>query len=98
MRTNLYSIHDTVAGIFNKPFTEFNDDSARRMFKTSILNEQMANKDDFVLYALGEFDDQDGSIIVQKTPIKIMSGFDIKMGESITPETQRNDLELVDNC
>ena len=94
MRTQLYSIYDTIAQVFNKPFTEFNDESAKRAFQQS--SEKQAYINDYALYHLGEYNDNDGTIVPVSAPVRIMLGTDIKPTvSSITPEMQRADLEAV---
>lgn len=75
MSKNIYSIFDTVAQVFNKPFTETNNATAIRSFTASA--EKEIHKNDFVLYNLGEFNETDGKIKVNENPIKIFSGFDV---------------------
>lgn len=82
MRTNIYTIYDTVAQFFNKPFTEFNDSSATRLFVRSMADEP--NRDDYVLYHIGEFNDANGEL-KPNMPTKIYSGLDIKNQEIIEP-------------
>lgn len=79
MNLNLYSIYDTVALVFNKPFTEINDNTAKRAFTKAIQGE--ANKNDFALYALGSMTDHDGKIVPMENPVRIMTGFDVKQPE-----------------
>lgn len=85
MKLNLYSIFDTVAQVFHKPFTEVNNDTAIRVFTHSIKDNE--SKNDYVLYYLGEFLDHNGEIIPIKAPLKCLSGFDITLKESETPES-----------
>lgn len=75
MELNLYSIFDTVAQVFNKPFTEINNDTATRVFRNTMVDN--TNKNDYVLYHLGTMTDHDG-VIDAKVPLKVISGFDIK--------------------
>lgn len=96
MRSNLYSIYDSIAEVFNKPFLQPNDASAIRAF-TESASEQVHIKD-YALYCLGEFNDNNGSIVPQTTPVKIYSGLDIKMGSSITPEMQQEDVAKLSSC
>lgn len=74
MKSCVYSIFDNIASVFNKPFIEFNNDSAVRAFRNA-LNDNI-NKNDFVLYHLGTFDDSNGTI-VPNNPSKVISGFDL---------------------
>jgi len=93
MITNLYSIYDSIAEIFNKPFAAINDGDAARSFETSV--KEQAHKNDYVLYHVGAYDDNAGTLQANKIPIKIKSGFDIQTTQvsSITPEMQRSDLK-----
>lgn len=75
MNTGIYSIFDNVASVFNKPFTELNDNTAKRAFIRAI--EKQPDKNDYVLYYCGSFDDSSGCIVVEKNARKIMSGFDV---------------------
>jgi len=91
MRTNIYSIYDTVAKIFNKPFTEHNDESAKRSFQTASTDQP--HRADYNLYHLGYYDDTTGEII-PVDPLKIYSGLELKPTvSSITPEMQLQDLK-----
>ena len=65
MRTNLYSIYDTISQVFWKPFTEHNDESAKRAFQNSAS--EQPNINDYCLYHLGEYDDNNG-VITPVTP------------------------------
>jgi hypothetical protein len=76
MRLQLYSIYDTIADVFNKPFTAHNDADAIRAFTQSFEQGNQANKNDYVLYHLGEYNDANGEIEAI-TPLKTYSGFDI---------------------
>jgi len=73
---NLYSIYDTVAEIFNKPFTAINDGDARRSFEASIKD--ITQKNDYVLYHIGAHNDNDGTLQANKVPVKIVSGVEFK--------------------
>jgi len=92
MRTNIYSIYDTIAKIFNKPFTEVNDASAKRSFETAGQNQP--HSADYNLYHIGYYDDNTGEII-PVDPEKIAMGIHIPAPTvaSITPEMQQEDLK-----
>lgn len=75
MKLSIYSVYDTVARVFNKPFTEINDGTAIRVFTQSVKENE--NKNDYTLYHLGEYFDHNGSIDPIKDPVKIYSGFDV---------------------
>lgn len=80
MKLNIYSIYDTVAEVFNKPFTDINDATAIRSFVQSVSDQP--HKNDYVLYNLGVFTDHDGTIL-QDRPVKIRSGFDVKNADVV---------------
>jgi len=79
MKQSIYSIYDTVAQVFNKPFTDHNNATAIRSFTASIEGEK--HKDDYALYLLAEYDDSNGSIKPVSDPVRILSGLDIKTPE-----------------
>lgn len=74
MIQNIYSIYDSVAKIFNRPFTSINNDTAIREFKSSLQDNPHAN--DYSLYHLATFDDLPGDI-KPNLPVKILTGFDV---------------------
>lgn len=75
MNTNLYTAFDTIAEIFNRPFVEVNDATAVRVFTQSL--QQNPNKNDYVLYKIGQYNDLNGVITPTENPIKIISGLEI---------------------
>jgi hypothetical protein len=84
MRLQMYAIYDTIADIFHKPFCAHNDSDAIRSFVGTFDQNQgaQANKEDYVLYHLAEYNDQNGEIYPGKkdshaAPLKIYTGFDI---------------------
>jgi len=81
MKKVVISVKDTVAEIFNDPRVELNTASAIRAFTHSI--EDNKNKDDFVMYMLGEFDPINGEITPCE-PVKIYSGHDVSATQELT--------------
>lgn len=81
MKMNLYSIYDQVTEVFNKPFTEHNDNSARRAFEQSIS--KSPSKDDYCLYHIGSYNDANAEIETLRVPNKVSSGFDLKQPSAI---------------
>lgn len=79
MKLSLYSAYDSVAEIFNKPYTEVNDATACRAFSTSIQDN--AHKNDYALYKLADYDDATGEITPLKVPVKLTTGFDLKTND-----------------
>lgn len=82
MKLSIYSIYDTVAMVFMKPFTDINDGTAKRLFIQS-CEENPKNKNDYVLYRLGEYTDHDGQINPHESPEKLMTGFDVKLNNDL---------------
>lgn len=78
MRSNMYSIYDKVAGVFNKPFIEFNDETAIRLFAQG--KEEQAHFNDYELYHLGVWIDHEG-IIEAKSPDRICTGLGLNNQE-----------------
>lgn len=76
---SIYSIYDTVAEVFNKPFTDINNASAIRSFTSSVQDQP--HKNDYVLYYLGTFEDNSGEIMPAKNPFKLLSGIEVKQSE-----------------
>jgi hypothetical protein len=83
MKQSIYSIFDTVAEMFNKPFAHHNDGTAVRDFDQGMSDNP--NKNDFVLYKIGEFTDHDGAIAPVSAPIKIKTGFEVGNENTETP-------------
>lgn len=76
----MYSIYDTIAEVFNKPFSHLNNGSAIRDF-TQALHDN-PNKNDYALYLIGHYNDANGEL----TPVtaqKIITGFDLKTPDSL---------------
>jgi len=86
----MYTIYDTVTEVFNRPFTEINDASATRAFTNSI--EEAKNKNEYELYHIGAYNDNNGQLEGNLHPVKIKTGFEVKKAKSITPEMQKADL------
>lgn len=69
MKTILISIYDKKAQFFDKPVQTQNEETAIRMITNTMQDEksqqlQMCKTpEDFALYILGDFDDNDGSIL-----------------------------------
>lgn len=84
MKLHIYSIYDTLACVFNKPFTDINDASAERSFKQS-APEQPHIKD-YELFRLASLNDTSGEIIPEKNPVKVTTG--IQVVAQLTNENQ----------
>jgi hypothetical protein len=79
----VYSVYDKVSGVFNRPVFDLNHGSAIRNFSQSI--EEDRNKDDYVLYHIGTFDDSNGELIKEENPHKILTGLDVHIKEKDLP-------------
>lgn len=79
MKLHIYSVFDSVAEVFNKPFTDINDATAIRAFVEGIKDNP--HKNDYQLFYLGEYHDSTGDIIPVKSVKRIYSGHSIKQGD-----------------
>lgn len=83
MKKNIYSIFDTVAETFNQPFPSLNNATAIRDFETSVVNEQ--HKNDYALYYLGTYDQDNGKLEGPENPVRLITGLDIKTDVTNVP-------------
>lgn len=70
MKLQIYSIYDNKAGTWLKPFYSTNQAVAQRTFADAVNDNTSAfyaHPTDYVLYHLGEYDDQKGKITVNET-------------------------------
>jgi hypothetical protein len=81
MKMSMFSIYDGVADMFHYPFKAHNSADARRAFEESMRGQEMPKNrmTDYTLYHVGDWNDADGTIVPLKVPLKICSGFDIKV-------------------
>ena len=80
MKLKAYSIYDSAASAFNQPFFLHNDGMAIRSFQDNVNHEEShLNKhpDQFTLYHVGEFDDQEGTM-TPLTPKSLGNGLQYK--------------------
>jgi hypothetical protein len=75
MKVYLYSIYDTCSEVFNKPFTEHNNNSATRAFNQAMA--ENPNKNDYALFCVGEWNDNSGEIVPLKVPVKVATGLEV---------------------
>lgn len=81
MRHMMFALKDNLAGVYMQPQLFQNENVALRNF-SMIINETPVFKEnpaDFELWKVGEFDDQEGTII--PAPEKIATGLSVKKGE-----------------
>lgn len=80
MINKLYAIKDVVVGAYMSPWVAANTPAAVRVFTDSLQSQenQMKNHpEDFVLFDLGNFDDQAGLIMANDSgPIRVCSAAD----------------------
>ena len=81
MKTSLYSIYDTKAKYYSKPFQAQNDDTSMRMIANTFTDPQaqqseyVKNPEDFTLIRLASFDDSTGEIVKDMEPIIDFTAF-----------------------
>lgn len=76
MKLGMYSIHDAAARYFMLPFTAQTDAQARRMFIQS-MGDQFPHRADFILFKVGEFDQETGLVVGDPAPVVVLSGMSI---------------------
>lgn len=83
---NVYTIRDAVAGFFLPPFLARNDGQATRMFVGS-LGDSFPYREGFMLYHIGEFSDENGTI-ASIDPKLVIAGnsIDPKLDPRVTKE------------
>lgn len=92
---NLYSVHDYTSGAFWPPFTAENHAVARRSFAQTVNNPKTIINQyprDFVLYHIGDFDPDDGSIGALTSPEMVCLAESLIQSQSIKPT---NDYEKI---
>lgn len=72
----MYSIRDSAAEYFLPPFFAITDNQAKRMFIGS-LGPSFPHRADFILYYVGEFNDEDGLVSPSESPQSVLSGMSI---------------------
>lgn len=83
----LYTIRDGSAEFFLPPFCAPNDNVAKRMFIGS-LGDSFTFRTDFLLYSIGEFDDQTG-LLQSSDPHMVLAGSSI--AQSLDPRIQQEE-------
>lgn len=77
-KIQIYSVKDSVAGVFMSPFTSVNDNTAMRRYRD--MTNQVDYKQDFDLYKLGSFDTSTGVIEALKSPELVFQGANLTEG------------------
>jgi hypothetical protein len=80
MKMIMYSIYDSVAEVFNKPFISHNDKDAMRGFRRSIEEVGEEGKSDFFLFRVGEWNDSEGKVY-PLMPSKVDQGSNVELKE-----------------
>lgn len=62
----LYSVYDKVGEIYSPVYQAVNDGVARRSFLKLVTDLESWDRDSFVLYRVGSFDDFEGSIAISE--------------------------------
>lgn len=78
MVSPLYSVRDEVAGIFNQPFVDANDNSVKRSFSDAVLGGKLNHPNDFAVYHVGDFNTIDGVVTPLSVPVLVIRGDQIE--------------------
>ena len=78
----IVSVKDRAADVFNRPFFVPHRNVAIRDFtdevnRSSADNQLNKHPDDFDLYLLGQFDDNNGTFIAEEAPLVLVRGKDV---------------------
>lgn len=78
MKYGVYSMRDSVSGLYNTPTIEQNDNVALRSFKFAVNNNDFIsfNAHDVDLFKLAEFDNETG-VYTALDPIKLVDGVSV---------------------
>lgn len=70
MKTEMYTIYDSKAQVYNKPFHCVNEQVAKRTVQNMRLedNQMTRNPEDFSLWHLGSYDDEHAIFELLSTP------------------------------
>lgn len=79
----LYTIHDAAALLYLPPFLANTNAEAERMFIGS-LGPSFPHRMDYTLFAIAQWDDDEGKLTTMNPPVKILSGSSIDA--SMSPE------------
>lgn len=72
MKLNIYSVIDSVAGIYSQPFVMLNEPVAVRVMQNAVNSEghnYNMNPEDYALYKIAEFDDVTGEFKSELTKV-----------------------------
>lgn len=76
MKYGIYSVRDCLNG-FGVPVCDFNDGTAKRNFRSSLVGHQIANPSDYDIFRIGHFDVDTGIVSPEASPVLIMRGIDV---------------------
>lgn len=98
MKKQIFAIFDTKAEYFNQPFFMNTIPEAIRAF-TDLVNDDKTriseHPEDYILYNVGKFDDQDGAITPPETekPQAITTGMEVKLEKAVSIQEARENLK-----
>lgn len=76
MKTQIYTLRDAVLGSYSPPFFAFNADHAKRICSDVVKapgTDLYAHPEDFDLFLLGVFNDEDACIELEHAPLKMLN-------------------------
>lgn len=95
MKMNIYSIFDTAAGIYQRPFTGNTDGEVTRSFGDICTDAEHPigqHPEDYTLFRLGTFNDGTGEIM-PIPPMKVATALELI---SLSRRVNRDQIELLD--
>lgn len=95
MKLGMYSLYDKVVEIFEMPVLCHNDGHAMRMFCSVFTKAGSRLRDaepiDYRLFRIGDFQDQDGSIVTPVSPVLVC-----EMTELVSRVLNENRVKIAD--
>lgn len=79
MLQGIFSIYDSKAGCYSRPFFAPTDEVAIRMFQSACKGEGDLKEypEDYTLFKLGEFSDEDGELLPVDTPRSVVGAWEV---------------------
>lgn len=81
MIVKLYSIYDVKAEVYEFPYPSLNDGTAIRTLSEVVMDERTKickYPEDYKLFCIGEFDDQQGKVIDNKNQKFVIDAFELR--------------------
>lgn len=101
MKLKIFSIHDSAAKVYARPFLFSTSAEAMRMFETQVNDKEKggliaAHPDQFTLYQIGEYDDTTGKLTSGEVCMSLGNGINFVKDDLPKTEGYRELLRKID--